>query len=70
MAAQHAEIHASKGHNVAPGRFIAVDGAFGLGQHECSGGNLRGIWLEQAGFTIGTTYIITAYDKQLIFTAD
>jgi len=32
--------------------------------------NLRGFWLEEAGFTIGTTYTITAYDKQLIFTAE
>lgn len=32
--------------------------------------NLRGFWLEQAGFTIGTTYTITAYEKQLVFTVD
>ncbi|BFM49517.1 SymE family type I addiction module toxin [Marinomonas sp. THO17] len=32
--------------------------------------NLRGFWLERAGSTIGTTYTITAYNKQLIFTAE
>jgi len=32
--------------------------------------NLRGFWLEQAGFTIGTQYTITAYDKKMIFTAE
>lgn len=31
--------------------------------------NLRGYWLEQAGFSIGTAYTIEVRHKQLIFTA-
>jgi hypothetical protein len=31
--------------------------------------NLRGFWLEQAGFEIGTQYTIEVYDKKLVFTA-
>ncbi|MEM9103845.1 MAG: SymE family type I addiction module toxin [Pseudomonadota bacterium] len=30
--------------------------------------NLRGFWLEQAVFEIGTPYIIEVYDKELVFT--
>ena len=30
--------------------------------------NHRGWWLEQAGFAIGTSYTIEAYDKKLVFT--
>ncbi|WP_017444181.1 SymE family type I addiction module toxin [Gayadomonas joobiniege] len=30
--------------------------------------NLRGFWLEQAGFEIGTPYTIEVYDKKLVFT--
>lgn len=30
--------------------------------------NLRGYWLEQAGFEIGTPYTIEVYDKKLVFT--
>ena len=32
--------------------------------------NLRGHWLGNVGFEIGTPYTITAFDKQLIFTAE
>ena len=32
--------------------------------------NLRGFWLEQAGFQIGTAYTIQAYDGKLVFTAE
>ena len=31
--------------------------------------NLRGFWLEQAGFTIGMQYTIEVYDGKLVFTA-
>lgn len=30
--------------------------------------NLRGFWLEQAGFEVGTPYTIEVYDKKLVFT--
>ncbi len=30
--------------------------------------NLRGFWLEQAGFSIGTPHTIEVYDKKLVFT--
>ena len=30
--------------------------------------NLRGFWLEEVGFEIGTRYTIEVYDKKLIFT--
>lgn len=30
--------------------------------------NLRGFWLEQAGFEIGASYTIEIYDGKLIFT--
>lgn len=30
--------------------------------------NLRGFWLEQAGFEIGMPYTIEVYDKKLVFT--
>ncbi|MEJ2418199.1 MAG: SymE family type I addiction module toxin [Exilibacterium sp.] len=29
--------------------------------------NLRGFWLEQAGFEIGTQYTIEVYDRRLVF---
>lgn len=32
--------------------------------------NLRGFWLEQAGFSIGTPYTIEVYEGKLVFTAD
>lgn len=32
--------------------------------------NLRGFWLEEVGFEIGTPYTIEVYDKKLVFTAD
>ena len=32
--------------------------------------NLRGHWLNEAGFAIGTPYTIAVYEKKLIFTAD
>lgn len=32
--------------------------------------NLRGFWLEQAGFEIGTQYTIEVYDKKLVFTVE
>lgn len=32
--------------------------------------NLRGFWLEQAGFQIGTSYTIEIHDGILIFTAE
>lgn len=32
--------------------------------------NLRGHWLGKVGFEIGTPYTITAYNKQLLFTAE
>ena len=32
--------------------------------------NLRGFWLEQAGFAIGTPYTIEVYDGKLIFIVD
>lgn len=30
--------------------------------------NLRGFWLEEVGFEIGTQYTIEVHDKKLIFT--
>lgn len=32
--------------------------------------NLRGFWLEQAGFQIGTPYTIQTYDGKLVFTVE
>jgi len=30
--------------------------------------NLRGFWLEESGFEIGTPYTIEVYNKKLVFT--
>ena len=32
--------------------------------------NLRGFWLEQAGFSIGTQYTIEVYEGKLVFLID
>ncbi|PCK04344.1 MAG: hypothetical protein COA42_19275 [Alteromonadaceae bacterium] len=47
---------------------------FSLKSNPCTGAwrripwiNLRGFWLEQAGFEIGAQYTIEVYDRRLVF---